>query len=198
MCNMELRETRALDNMNKAIDMMEIFERASIRSHGSYLIHGAIYKTTRDILSVGDVWAVDLSPLELQNAETKRTASNSGSKHLTVSSAGVARAPQLKGKEGPAKLVCTKGYSTTMAVSTLKNVLASQYLRRGEGIAALKDSRRKVRLFDTGRSKLRSSGPSASKSVDENKYDAFSDTCIRAFIRLLADMVETQQESTAA
>ena len=71
MCNMELREARALDNMNKAIDMMEIFERASIRSHGSYLIHGAIYKTTRDILSVGDVRCVGRGPLTPRASERR-------------------------------------------------------------------------------------------------------------------------------
>ena len=29
--------------------------RARGKSHGSYLIHGAIYKSTRDILAVGDI-----------------------------------------------------------------------------------------------------------------------------------------------
>jgi hypothetical protein len=64
MCDLKLREERALDNMRSAIDMMEIFERVSIRSHGSFLIHGAVYKCTRDILTLGNPWAVDLSPLE--------------------------------------------------------------------------------------------------------------------------------------
>ena len=39
--------------------MHEIFERVTIRNHKSFLPHGAIYKTTRDILSVADVWAFD-------------------------------------------------------------------------------------------------------------------------------------------
>ena len=64
MCDLKLREERALDNMRSAVDMMEIFERVSIRSHGSFLIHGAVYKCTRDILTLGNPWAVDLSPLE--------------------------------------------------------------------------------------------------------------------------------------
>ena len=51
MCDLRRREERALDNMSSAIDMMEIFERVYIRSHGSFLIHGAVYKCTRDILS---------------------------------------------------------------------------------------------------------------------------------------------------
>jgi len=36
-------------NMCLAIDMGEIFERVSIRKHGSFLVHGAIFKVTRDI-----------------------------------------------------------------------------------------------------------------------------------------------------
>ena len=46
MCDLKLREERALDNMRSAVDMMEIFERVSIRCHGSFLIHGAVYKCT--------------------------------------------------------------------------------------------------------------------------------------------------------
>ena len=73
-CDMAQREERALDNARRAIDMHEIMERVTIRNHKSFLVHGAIYKLSRDILRVGDVWATDLSPLELQNAETKRVA----------------------------------------------------------------------------------------------------------------------------
>ena len=68
---MSVREARALDNMQRAIDMKEIFERVSIRNSKSFLAHAATHKVTRDILTVGDVWAMDLSPLELQNANTK-------------------------------------------------------------------------------------------------------------------------------
>ena len=35
MCDMPLREARALDNCKKAIDMQESFERVSINNHGS-------------------------------------------------------------------------------------------------------------------------------------------------------------------
>ena len=72
MCDLRRREERALDNMRSAIDMMEIFERVSIRSHGSFLIHGAVYKCTRDILMPDNPWAVDLSPLELQKSKMRR------------------------------------------------------------------------------------------------------------------------------
>eukprot|EP00965_Chrysotila_dentata_P167458 5530108-Pleurochrysis_carterae.AAC.2 len=49
--------------------------------------------------------------------------------------------------EGPAQMVKTKGYSTTMALSTLKNLLATQQLRRGEGLVSFPESRRDERLF---------------------------------------------------
>ena len=90
---MSTREDRAFENMCTAIDMQEMFERISVRNHKSFLMHGAVYKVTRDILHVGDVWAFCLSALELQNAETKRVASSSGSKHLTTTAAGQKRCP---------------------------------------------------------------------------------------------------------
>ena len=45
-------------------------------------------QVTRDILKVGDVWSTDLSPLELQNAETKRVAESGGSRRLEFTAAG--------------------------------------------------------------------------------------------------------------
>ena len=101
---------------------------------------------SHDILQVGDVWAVGIQDLELQNAETKRVASSSGARRLQMSDTGLAHAP-LKSKVGPSALVTTKGYSTSMAVSTLRALLAGQYLKRGDGIIALPDSRRTQRLF---------------------------------------------------
>ena len=84
MCDMALRKKRAFENMTTAIEMHEMYERVSINNHKSFLPHLAIYKGSADILQVGDVWAVDLSPLELLNAETKRIAERSGSKHLEL------------------------------------------------------------------------------------------------------------------
>ena len=79
---------------------------------------------SRDILFVGDVAAVDVSVLELQNAETKRVAESSGARRMTTSTSGQARAPMRGAHEGPARLVQTKGYGTTMSISTLKHMLA--------------------------------------------------------------------------
>eukprot|EP00965_Chrysotila_dentata_P208622 6184803-Pleurochrysis_carterae.AAC.5 len=143
-----LLEAHALDNMRNAIDMyVEVFERVSIRLHKSFLPHGAVFKVTRDILEVGDVWAVDLSPLELQNTETKRVATSSGSKRLVLTSEGFQRQPMRGKSGGPTQMVKMKGYSTTMALSILKNLLATQQLRRGEGFVSVPESRRNERLF---------------------------------------------------
>ena len=77
-----------------------------IRKSGSFLPHGATHKVTQDILTVADVWAVDLSPLELLNAETKRVAESSGARRLELSSSGQQHKPlHTSGKIGPANLV---------------------------------------------------------------------------------------------
>eukprot|EP00965_Chrysotila_dentata_P221730 6192545-Pleurochrysis_carterae.AAC.3 len=148
--------------MRDAIDMHESFERVSIRSHKSSFSHDAIFKVSRDILEVGDVWAVDLSPLDVQNAETKRVAASSGgSKRVVLFTEGFQRQPMRGVREGPARTVKTKGYSTMMALSTLKNLLATQQLRRGKGLATVQDSRRNERLCGVtgaGRTKLCSTG----------------------------------------
>jgi len=60
--------------MQLAVDMHEMFERVSLSLHGSFMPHAAIYKIMQSILEVGDVEAFDTSPLEMQNAETKRKA----------------------------------------------------------------------------------------------------------------------------
>mmetsp|Transcript_7906 Transcript_7906/g.19515 ORF Transcript_7906/g.19515 Transcript_7906/m.19515 type:complete len:115 (+) Transcript_7906:311-655(+) len=107
---MARREERALENMQTAIDMHEIIERISIRSHKSFLPHGAVFKVSRDILTVADLWAVCTSPLELQNADTKRVADHSSSRRPTTS----------------------RNYGTSTAISTLQHLLGTAYLRRGE------------------------------------------------------------------
>ena len=68
---LSVKEAHALENCRRAIDMHEIYERCSIGKHGSFMPHGAIFKMTRDIIKVGDIWRYCTSALELQNAETK-------------------------------------------------------------------------------------------------------------------------------
>ena len=175
------REARALDNMRTAIDVQEIYERCSIRAHKSFMPHGAVFKVTKDILRVGDIWAYCVSALELQNAETKRVASTGGSRRLQTSSSGQTRRP---GKDGVADVVsATVGYATTMAISTLRKLLGASSLRRGDGVIALPESRRKQRLL-AGRTSL---APKMVKmEILRNEYKPHLDTCIRAFVRLLA------------
>ena len=109
-CSHEQRLEHAFENSCMSIDMHEIYERIAIRNHKSFLLHGCIYKVSRDILQVGCVWAVNVSPLELQNAETKRVAESGGSRRLTLSTEGMMRQP-MRGvqHEGPARLVKTRG-----------------------------------------------------------------------------------------
>ena len=114
-CSVEAKEVRALSNCRSAIDMQESFERlaAAGNGHGSFLPHAAVYKVTRDILEVGDVWAHDLSALELQNAESKRVFEKGGARHLEFSSQGTSH----KTVDGETRIIQTVGYGSTAASS---------------------------------------------------------------------------------
>ena len=78
----------------------------------------------------------------------------------------------------------TIGYSTTQCISTLRKLLGAKTLRRGDGVIALPESRRKERLLEVGRTSL------ASKYVKSEvlcrDYNPRLDTCIKEFVRLLA------------
>ena len=144
-------------------------------------------QASRDIIRVADPWATDLTPLEAQNAETKRVASSSGARRIEMSTVGHQLVPMHNGQFGPCKLVPTKGCSTTMAVSTIKHLLISQKLRRGDGPdgVVMPDSRRNERLFGHyGRTNYRSAGVKLENLEDD--YCAEDDTCIKAFVRLIA------------
>ena len=182
---LSVREAHALKNCRAAINMHEIYERCSIRKHGSFMPHGAIFKTTRDILSVGDIWRYCTSALELQNAETKRVAKSGGSCRQKMSSSGETR----RGIEGVAH--ATIGYATTQCISTLRKLLGASMLRRGDGVIALPDSRRKERLLEVGRTKIAPKW--VKQEVLRNDYNPRSDTCIKAFVRLLAAQNTPQQ-----
>lgn len=199
---MSERERHALHCCRAAVDMYEMFERVSLRNHQSFLPHGVVYKVPKDVLRVGDVHTVNLSPLELHNAETKRTAQAAASRRLTMASSGETRRPMRGSQEGPERLVPTKGYSTSMALSTLKKLLAQRYLRRGDGIIATPESRRKERLFGehgTGRSSRLCSNVKIEK-LRGSGYEPAEDTCLAAFVRLLAVVTspEDAQASTEA
>ena len=70
-----------------------------------------------------------------------------------------------------------------MAISTLNRLLGAQMLRRGDGILALPDSRRKERLL-AGRTKLASTLVKLEKL--EHTYNPRHDICLKALVRLLA------------
>ena len=70
-------------------------------------------------------------PVDRGGFETHRARTRRRSRDDTVAGAATA----------------TVGYSTTMALSTLRKLLGAQMLRRGDGVLALPDSRRKERLF---------------------------------------------------
>ena len=78
-----------------------------------------------------------------------------------------------------------KQYSTTLSLSTLNNLLVTQKLRRGDGPIAYPQSRRAERLFGAeGRTKRRSTHIKLEKL--ETDYDPRQDTCVKAFVRLMA------------
>ena len=145
-------------------------------------------QATRDILEVADPWRWDLSPLEMGNADTKRVASSSGSRRLELATSGLNVVPMRGGHFGPERLIQTKGCGTTMAVSTLKHLIISQKLKRGdrpEGVC-MPASRRNERLFGlSGRSSYRSNGIKFLEKLGDD-YEPRDDSCIKAFVRLLA------------
>ena len=113
------------------------------------------------------------------------TDSGATARRLELASCGQLRKPLLVG-EGPAQLVKTRGYSTTVALSVLKHMLMQDVLRRGDGLHRVPDARRTERLFAHGRTKLFSNGIKLEKVGVEGDYLPQTDTCISAFIRLLA------------
>ena len=91
------------------------------------------------------------------------------------------------GYSGPAKLITTSGYNTSLAISTLKHLIIAQKLKRGAGPdgVSMPDCRRAERLFGSvGRLSYASSHVKLEKLGDD--YDPKIDTCIKAFVRLIA------------
>ena len=124
-----------------------------------------------------------MEPLELQNAETKRVAESGGSRRIEFTEAGKTLVGMKKGKEGPMLLTNRNEYSTTMAVSTMNNLLVTQKLRRGDGPIVYPKSRRAERLFgEEGRTKRRSTHIKLEKLSDD--YDPRSDSVIKVLVCL--------------
>ena len=183
-----VKEERALENCRTAIDMQEMFERVSFFNHGSFLPHSAVFKISRDILLVADPNDFDLSALELQNAETKRVFESAGSRHMTF--AGSIEVHR-KDKDGVVQLLTTtkrgaliSGSRGSTSVSILTHLLSTGYLRRGDGLYTMPDSRRSERLFgDNARgrtSNIKLEVPQAPG------YKPEKDSCVRALALILA------------
>jgi hypothetical protein len=165
------KEERALQNMQLAVDMHEMYERVSLGQHGSFMPHAAIYKITQSILEVGDVEAFDTSPLEMQNAETKRKARSNGATNRTTIPEGVSQRGPRK-KEGPARRHTVAARAATTATTTLKKLVTSTNLQRGKpgAPAAIPAERRTEKTFGstgTGRSKPERSGVKLQQTSQE-------------------------------
>ena len=91
-------------------------------------------------------------------------------------------------RQGPANLITTRGYGTTMALSTLRKLLTKRYLREGDGLFSVPESRRRERLFGEKGSGRMTCVRAASACMEllGCDYDPRKDTCIKAFVRLLA------------
>ena len=183
-------EERALENCRAAIDMHESFERLTMAGklgHKSFLPHGAIFKLTKDILKVGDTSRFSVSALELQNAETKRTGQQGGARNIELRDSGSKR---VKSAHAETKVVGTVGYGTTMSLSILRKLLGKKLLQLGDGLLRMPLMRRAERLFGVsgpGRSSVKSEGKHAVLALS---YDPSGDTCVAAFVRSMAAVVD--------
>jgi hypothetical protein len=157
-----------------------------LTTHYTHYSPLTIFKVTRDILEIGDVWAHDLSPLELQNAETKRVYERGGARHLQFASEGTT---QRKGSDGIVTCYSTRGYHGSAATSVLTKMLATSYLRVGGGEYTMPSSRRAERVFGSnsaGRSKDMKGDRAEAATPD---YDPANDKSLRAFVRLILDRI---------
>ena len=85
----------------------------------------------------------------------------------------------------------TIGYATSQCISTLQKLLGAKTLRQGDGVIALPESRQRERLLRVGRTKL--SAKWVKMEVQERDYNPRSDTCVKAFVRLLAAQTTQNQ-----
>ncbi len=94
---------------------------------------------TRDILEVGDIWAYDLSALELKNAVSKRVYERGGARCMAITTSGTTHKAtggdrKHKSTGGETRLIVTKGYGSTAATSCLKKMFGTAQLLAGDGL----------------------------------------------------------------
>ena len=85
-----------------------------------------------------------------------------------------------------------------MALSTLRKLLGKSYLRRGDGLFALPASRQHERLFGEGghgRITRERAASSCLELIMGAEYNPRDDTCLKAFVRLLAARAASQTDN---
>ena len=93
--------------------------------------------------------------------------------------------------DGTQKLLSTKGYKGSAAVTTLTTLLMKGYLRRGDGMFSFAACRRTERLFgDSGKGRSKALKFEGTAVMIGPQYDPQQDTCLAAFMRLLAARAE--------
>eukprot|EP00965_Chrysotila_dentata_P086735 2862979-Pleurochrysis_carterae.AAC.1 len=103
------RLARALGTCRQAVFYHELIERVSQRANKSWYIYGFMVKVPRVQLAIGDEFSVGISALELQNAESKRTATKNATKHIQCT-ANVRTVVPLEARvEGPLMPFARKG-----------------------------------------------------------------------------------------
>jgi hypothetical protein len=93
-----------------------------------------------------------------------------------------------KGGAGVYVTTVTKGYGSSAATSVLTKLLEQQTLRAGDGMFSMPESRTAERLFGEsgrGRSQL-IKFEFAAPMGGAGEYDPAEDSCLDAFVRLLA------------
>ena len=183
----EVNGPHALAFCRAAIDYGNMLERVCVKPHKSWYPHMAIWTWPLNILDLGNINKPNMQSLECLNAEVKRTARSNASKRIECSVDGEAQVgPRKPGVEGPANLLQTKGYSSSLSTQVVSFMMGKQKLRRsGEGIA----TRVATRLFGvvgggkTGRSTRARVG--AKLEHMDADYDPELDSALAAFVRTL-------------
>jgi len=194
-CSQEVVDEFALAMCRCSCDYQEMLIRVSAGALKAYYSHGFAKRVIAQIFLVKDMWAYNLSALELNNAATKRTATSNASKHLTTTTEGTTTAPagrnQVKAAEEEGstlktKVVITKGYSTSMAYQTVTHRGAALEVKRsGTGIAS-RETERLFGVFGPGRVKRQRAGPKLA-NMGKVYLDPIDDTALACFIRRMKE-----------
>ena len=164
-----------------------MLERVCVKPHKSWYPHMAIWTWPLHVLDLGNINKPNMQSLECLNAEVKRTARANASKRIECSFDGEAQVGLRKPDAvGPANLIQTKGYSSSLSKQVITFMMGKQKLRRsGVGIA----TRVATRLFGvvgggkTGRSTAARTG--AKLEHMDSDYDPALDSALAACVRTL-------------